>query len=182
MGSTVNTPFAYANQLLELAETALATTVGGQIGVPEADGGPGGKALVAPGLPAIDCCPWLSVHIAGQTVSPAGGQGTLGQGRKIGLVPQLTFVLIVARCIPGLAKTGKFPPVAQMELVAQQVDQDMWAITDAARKAQAAGTLFAGACREIEHLGATPLDPSGGCGGWTIRWKATIEGITEEET
>lgn len=182
MGSTVDTPFVYANQLLELAETALATTVGGQIGVPEAQGGPGGRALVSPGLPSIDCCPWLSVHIGAQGVAAVGAVGPLGSGRKAAFVPQVTFVLIVARCMPGLERGAKFPSVAALELAAQMVAQDMWAITDAARKADKADTLFGGACREVEHLGATPLDPAGGCGGWTIRWRATIEGITEEAT
>lgn len=170
-----------ANQLLEIAETALATTVGGQIGVPEAEGGPGGRALVSPGLPSIDCCPWLSVHLGAQSISAAGAQGgVLSQGRRVGLVPQVTFVMIVGRCMPGLKQGAKLPAVADLELVAQATAQDMWAITDAVRKADAAKVF--GGCREFEHLGATPLDPSGGCGGWTIRWRATIEGITEETT
>lgn len=182
LGSTVDTPFVYANQLLELAETALATTAGGQIGVPETEGGPGGRALVSPGLPSIDCCPWLSVHVGGYGVAAVGAQGVLGQGRKAAFVPQVTFVMLVARCTPGIERGRKFPTVASLELVAQLVNQDMWAITDAARKADKADTLFGGACREVEHLGAVPLDPAGGCGGWTIRWRATIEGITAETT
>lgn len=182
MGSTVNTPFLYANQLLELAEAALTTTVGGQIGVPEAEGGPGGRALVSPGLPSIDCCPWLSVHIGGHGVAATNPQGPLGAGRKSAFVPQVTFVMLVARCMPGLERGAKFPAIAALENAAQAVYQDMWAITDAARKADKADTLFGGACREVEHLGAVPLDPAGGCGGWTIRWRATIEGITSEST
>lgn len=184
MGSTVDTPFAVANQLLEIAEAALAGTVGGQIGVPEAEGGPGGRALVSPGLPSIDCCPWLSVHLGAYSVSAAGAQGgVLSQGRRVGLVPQVTFVMLVARCMPkATVKLGSLtvPTVADLELTAQTTAQDMWAITDAVRKADAAKEF--GGCREFEHLGATPLDPSGGCGGWTIRWRATVEGITEETT
>lgn len=140
---------------------------------------------MSPGLPAIDCCPWLSVHIGGQNIAPVGTQGPLGQGQRAAFVPQVTFVMLVARCMPkATVKLGSLtvPTVAALELAAQEVYQDMWAITDAARKADKAGTLFGGACREIEHQGATPLDPSGGCGGWTIRWRATIEGITSEAT
>lgn len=180
MGSTVSTPWEYANQLLEIAQEALDDTFGGPI---PSDGE--GRALVAlGGTPIIDCCPWLSVHIAGQGVASTNPQGPLGSGHKktTKFVPQVSFLVVVARCIPGLEKGKKLPSVAALENAARATSEDMWAITDAVRKEDIAGTLFAGACREVEHLGSTPIDPAGGCAGWLIRYRATIEGITSQST
>jgi hypothetical protein len=181
LGSTVNSPFALANQILEIAEAATATTVGGQIGV-DPPVGAGGRAFVSPGLPSIDCFPFMAIFVSSQIVATTNPVGPLASGHKrlTGLVPQVSFGMVVARCAPPMVNGKTLPSVAAMEVVAQMVDQDMWAITDAMRKADFERTF--GSCREFEHLGATPLDPTGGATGWTIRWKATIEGITEETT
>lgn len=93
------------------------------------------------------------------------------------MVATVTFVITVVRCTPtgGISKKAK---IEDMELSAQQHAQDMWAVTDAVRKAQGAGTLFDGACSEIFFEGGTPLDPAGGCVGWVLRYRASIQGIT----
>lgn len=169
MPSTLQTSFEWAQDLLEVAAAALATTAGGSVE----------RAFVAAGLPALDCCPQLTVHTAGHGLLATASPGSLtpGHRRTVGSVRYVRFIVTVVRCAP-VAKAEGTPPSPQAQAaIAAVVNEDAPAIVDAVAKADAAGILFGGTCREFYYDGATSLDPAGGCVGWTINFRASIEGL-----
>lgn len=168
MPSVVNTPFAYAQQLLGIAAAALAETVAGPIP----------RTFVAAGLPALDCVPQLTVHVQGTGTLPTRPIGPLddGHGRSYGLVRTVTFWVTVVRCAPVPGERGKPPSMEKQEEIAQMIDQDVWAIVNAVYQKDRDGTLFDGACSEVYHEGGAPLDPAGGALGWVIRFRCSVQG------
>jgi hypothetical protein len=169
LASAVATPFTFATTLLGVAQAATATTIGGEIT----------RSFISPGLPALDCCPQLTVHIPAFAVASTQPAGPLSQGHKrtTGLVWIATYVITAVRCVPMPDEKGNPPSIELMEAAAEQVDQDVWAILNAVYQADRGGLVFAGLCSEVIIDGASPLDPSGGCVGWTIRYRASIPGI-----
>lgn len=170
MPSTLQTSFEWAQELLGVADLALDTTAGGHIE----------RSFVAAGLPALDCCPQLTVHIAGhQLLGTNAGAGGLAPGhrRTTGSVRAVRFVVTVVRCAPVLGEKGKPPSPETQEDFAVIMSEDAPAIINAVVRADAEGTLFGGRCREFYFDGATSLDPSGGCVGWLIGFRASLEGI-----
>lgn len=169
MPSTLATSFEWAEDLLDVSNTALATTAGGAID----------RAFVAAGLPALDCCPQLTVHIAGHALLFTTALGALGPGhrRTAGSVRAVRFMVTVVRCAP-VPKSDKSPPSPEAQAaIAEVIAQDAPAIISAVTKADSAGTLFGGRCREFYFDGAASLDPAGGCVGWTISFRASLDGI-----
>lgn len=168
MPSVVNTPYAFALELLGIANAGLAETAAGAIA----------RAFVSAGLPALDCVPQLTVHVAGTGTLPTRPLGPLddGHGRGYGLVRTVSFWVTVVRCAPVFGEKGQPPSMAKQQQIAQIVDQDFWAICNAVYQADRAGGLFDGACSEVFHEGATPLDPSGGALGWVIRFRCSVQG------
>jgi len=169
MPSTLTTPFEWAQELLDVANAGLATTSGGSID----------RAFVAAGLPAIDCIPQLTVHTAGHNLSgtAAGGALTPGHRRTVGYVKYIRLVVTVVRCAPVPGNQGRPPSTTKQQDIAAMVNQDPVAIVDAAIKADAAGTLFGGTCREFYFDGSASLDPAGGAVGWVINFRASLEGL-----
>lgn len=169
MPSTLTTPWEFAAGLLSVAETALGTTIGGEIP----------RAFVSPGLPALDCCPQLTVHCVGFNLLPTSPSGALDAGhrRRYGRVNSVHMVITVVRCSPTLTEGGGTPSMDEQEDAARAHLQDAFSIIDAVFKADKAGDVFGGGCSEVFFEGATPLDPSGGCVGWTIRWGGAIQGL-----
>jgi hypothetical protein len=169
MPSTLSTSFEWAEELLDVASAALLTTEGGAIP----------RAFVAAGLPALDCCPQLTVHVAGHGLLPTTSPGSLGAGhhRTTGYVRYVRFIITVVRCAPVPTGKAKAPTPAAQAAIAAIVSQDAPAIISAVIQADAAGLLFDGTCREFYFDGATSLDPAGGCVGWTIGFRASIEGL-----
>lgn len=169
MPSTLQTPYEWAGDLLAVAETALTTTAAGAIP----------RAFVAAGLPALDCCPQLTVHTAGHGILPTASPGSLtpGHRRTVGTVRYVRFVVTVVRCAPVPGDKGQPPTPAAQSAIAANVNEDPLAIIDAVTKADKAGTLFGGTCREFYFDGATSLDPAGGCVGWVINFRASLEGL-----
>lgn len=169
MPSTLQTPFEWAEDLLDVAAAALATTAGGAIT----------RAFVAAGLPALDCCPQLTVHTAGHGILPTASPGALtpGHRRTVGTVRYVRFIVTVVRCAPVPGQKGTPPTPAKQQAIASVINEDPLAIVDAVTKADAAGTLFGGLCREFYFDGATSLDPAGGCVGWVINFRASLEGL-----
>lgn len=169
MPSTLQTPYQWAEDLLAVAAGALAGTTGGPID----------RQFVAAGLPALDCCPQLTVHTAGHGLLATSAPGALtpGHRRTVGSVRYVRFVVTVVRCAPVPGKNGDAPSPTAQAAIAATIGEDAPAIIDAVAKADAAGTLFGGACREFYFDGATSLDPAGGCVGWVINYRASIEGL-----
>jgi hypothetical protein len=168
MPSTVLTPYDYALELLAIANNGLAATTQGAIS----------RAFVSAGLPAIDCVPQLTVHVAGTGSLPTRPLGPLddGHSRNYGLVRTVTFWVTVARCAPVPGERGEPPSATAQQAIARIVDQDIWAIVNAIYQRDREGALFDGACSEVFHEGGTPLDPSGGALGWIIRMRCSIQG------
>jgi hypothetical protein len=77
--------------------------------------------------------------------------------------------------VPGTK--GKPPTPEAQAAIAEILNEDVLAISDAVVKADYAGTLFGGKCREFYFDGASSLDPAGGCVGWLINFRASIEGL-----
>ena len=171
MPSTIDTPNVYAQQLLDIVAVALASTTGGAIA----------RAFVSAGLPAIDCVPQLTVHMASTAALPTRPIGPLddGHNRAYGLVRTVTFWTTIARCAPVPGETGQPPSAAAQQAIAEVVNQDGWAAVNAIYRADRAGVLCDGACSEIFHEGATPLDPAGGALGWVIRTRASVQGYAQ---
>ena len=169
MASTLQTPFTWAEQLLGIAETAVATTTGGPIG----------RAFVSAGLPALDCCPQLTVHTGSWGLLPTFATGALtpGHRRTVGAVRFVRYAVTVVRCSPTQHDNGDPPTEAEQASAAALVNEDAFAIIDAVVAADYAGNLFGGTCREFYFDGATSLDPQGGCVGWTVNFRASIDGL-----
>lgn len=168
MPSTLATPQTYAQGLLDVVAAALVATAGGAIT----------RAFVSAGLPAIDCVPQLTVHVASSGTLPTRPIGPLddGHSRRYGLVRTITFWTTIARCAPLMGEKGQPPSMATQTAIADIVNQDGWAAVNAIYDADRAGLLFDGACSEVYHDGASPLDPAGGALGWVIRTRASVQG------
>lgn len=171
MPSTVDTPNQYAQQLLDIVKVALASTSGGVIA----------RAFISAGLPALDCVPQLTVHMNNTGALPTRPIGPIDDGhvRRYGLVRSITFWTTIARCAPVPSEKGKPPSMTKQQEIAELVNEDGWAAVNAIYQADKAGALFDGACSEVFHEGATPLDPSGGALGWIIRTRASIQGYPQ---
>lgn len=170
MPSELTTPQLWAEELLEVASDSLIATEGGEIT----------RRGRVPGLPAADCCPQLTVHLSGVGLLATNtGPGGLAAGhrRKTGSVKFVRYTITVFRCIPKLGEKGELPTMQAQQDAADIVEQDVWAIVNAVTKADYNGTLFGGRCREFYFDGANSLDPQGGCGGWVIHFRASMEGL-----
>lgn len=169
MASTLQTPYIWAQQLLDIAVAAVATTTGGPIT----------RAFVAAGLPALDCCPQLTVHTSGWGLLPTFATGALtpGHRRTVGAVRYVRYALTVVRCSPTQNDKGDPPPPSVQSDAAALINEDAFAIIDAVTAADYAGILFGGTCREFYFDGGNSLDPQGGCVGWVINYRASIDGL-----
>lgn len=161
-------------ELLDASEAALDTIptfAPGLGGAPE-------RSYVSPGLPALDCCPQLTVHatsVADAPTSPAG----LGAGRRApGKKNHVGLAVTIVRCIPTVGEDGVFPSVAQMEEASDQIDADGWALWNHVYnlwRAEALSTL----CSEVFFDALRPVNPSGGCAGWVLNVRMTLDGYEE---
>lgn len=160
-------------ELLAACEEAIAA----------APGGPIGRSFVAPGPPAWDCCPQLTVHAGG----PAEGDTApldppLQPGHRhadAGAVNLVQMTATVIRCVPTVEALGVFPPAAAMDAAAQQTLGDVWAIWNHLRSRYRARTIFTrpdGERREVFFDPAAALNPAGGCAGWEIPVRVQMDG------
>lgn len=167
--STVTTLQEFATDLLAAAEDAVATTSGGAI-----------EGKITPGEPALDCCPWLSVHVASlgaELTAPSTPATAPGhRNRAPGMLMLASLIVTVARCNPSPTSSGQTPTAAQLTAAALQVNEDLWAIWNEIYQRDAAGDLFNGSCPAMYLDPAVPLAPSGGCVGWTIQVRPAING------
>lgn len=172
---------ALAQELLTACEAALNT-------IPDFAPGLGGapeRSYVSPGEPAADCCPQLTVHVAGLTEAPTNPQG-LGAGRRhsYSRLNHVGLIVTIFRCVPtaSATKTGFSPPSqVDLELAAEQINADGWAIWNHLFNRIRAGLLFE-LCKEVFWEGGRELTPSGMCGGWVFGFRVTLDGYEEDLT
>lgn len=170
---------ALAQELLEAAIDALDTVptfAPGLAGAPE-------RSYVSPGLPAFDftnvedyCegCDQVTVHVTAVGESPAGREDTHKQGSRKNIVQ---FVVTATRCIPTI-QDGRFPTAEELSEAAQQTNADGWALWNHIWNLIRADELFS-LCGSVSWDGLRAINPSGGCGGYTLTLRADVEGYEE---
>lgn len=168
--------YALAVELLTAAEAAIATTPGGAID----------RAFISPGLPSLDCCPQLTVHLGGPAEGDTAPLTTpLQAGHRTSqtaLVNLIQFTITVVRCAPTGSDAQPLPSPVALQATAETTLADLWALWNELRAAHRAGTLFdadAGpGSRELFFDPAVPLDPQGGCAGWLVPLRVSFGGYS----
>jgi hypothetical protein len=158
---------ALAEELLDASVDALDT-------IPTFDPGLAGapdRTFVPPGLPALDCCDQLTVHVVAVNESPPGQSNTHKTGSRRNIV---TLVVTTTRCY-DLPKDGSTPTEAQLSGTAEQLNADGWALWNYLWNLMRSGELLT-LCDEVFWDGLRSLTPSGGCGGWVLTLRAAYEG------
>lgn len=141
------------------------------------------RVYVAPGAPAWDCCPQLTVHVGGPVIaSTLSGPGAVADGHRVtvtGILDIVTFTVTVIRCSPsfGQSEDSVDPPSpAEFDAVAQDTNADLWAIWNYLAEAKRQEVLFAPREREFMLDPAVSLSQAGGCVGWQIPVRVSVYG------
>ena len=133
------------------------------------------RAFVSPGLPALDCCDQLTVH-AQQILAAPTSPGGLATGKKCpARIGQVALVVTITRCIPVLDDAGTWPPPEEIEQAAVQTNADAWALWEHIYALVCSEALFS-LCKEVFWDGLRALSPQGGCGGWVMNLRVTLDG------
>lgn len=138
------------------------------------------RAFVSSGPPAFDCCPQLTVHcgVVNEAEHSAAAISPLDFAQRVnrgGVLLAHVYITIV-RCDARPFKQGDNPPsVAEIEAVARQTNQDVWAIWNTvSRELREGGSLHdcAGAYRDP----AIQIPAQGGCVGWIVSYRVPTDG------
>lgn len=169
---------ALAVDLLDVAVDALDS-------IPAFDPGLAGapdRRYVSPGTPSFDfsgvtnfCegCEQLTVHIPGVLEFPQGLDTHKQDARKNLVI----FTVTATRCIPVI-HNGGFPTPTEITAAAAQTNADGWALWNHIWNAIRSGELFS-ICGPVFWDGLRAINPSGGCGGYTLTLRAEVEGYEE---
>lgn len=170
---------AFAQELLLAAVESLETIPDyepGLLGAPE-------RYFVSPGQPVFDCCDQLTVHV--QTISEADttpGGLNAGQRARFGRINWVTMIITSTRCISAISESGAgtviVPSADDLEADAEQLDADAWALWNHLFNMKAAGQ-FSTLCSEVFFDGISSIVPSGGCAGWQVTVRASLDGYEE---
>lgn len=158
---------ALAEEFLAACESALNTT---PAGAPA-------RSFVAPGQPAADCCPQLTVHVVNVT-EPFTHGGGLAEGHKArlgGRVNHIGLAMTLFRCVD---MESKLPSEAELATAAEQLNADGWALWNHIFNLIRADMLFA-KCDGVFWDGLRSLTPEGGCAGWYLLVRVTLDGYEE---
>ena len=162
---------ALAHELLAASVSALDTIptfAPGLVGAPE-------RSYVSLGEPAADCCPQLTVHVAGLSEAPLEAQ------QDYAWLPYVQFIVTIFRCSPSGtdSKSGWIPPaVTALEETSAQGNADAWALWIHLHNRVQQRLLFS-RCRRTVWDGVRPLPVSGGCAGWVLGVRASLDGYPE---
>jgi hypothetical protein len=138
------------------------------------------RRFVSPGLPVLDCCDQLTVHIPliNQADTTPSGLAA-GKRHLTGTINHVTMMVTSTRCIPvgTTSAAGQFTPPTATELAeaARQLDADAWALWNHLYAMQASDQLL-NLCDEVFFDGISTLPPSGGCAGWVAQVRAYLGG------
>ncbi len=184
MGSVVAGPTdlqALALEMLAADEDALNTI---PILAPGLEGAPE-RAFVSSGLPAFDCCPQLTVHV--QDITDANTTpGGLAEGRRNvhGKKIYVRLVTTIIRCVidtrTGSVLTGA-PSAADLQATAEQTNADAWALYNHIYSMWRSGE-FLTVCSNLVFEGARSVIEQGKCAGWTVTFRAMLDGYDDLTT
>ena len=165
-----------------LAEEYLAACVEALDTIPDLAGlgGSPPRSFVTHGRPVLDCCDQLTVNVDNVVESPTGRvPGATSKSTKTGWTNLVALVATISRCIPVPDTHGNLPPVADMVASSTQLNADNWALWNHVHNLVAAGLLF-DQCGEVYFDGIRALQPSGGCAGWVMQVRVSLDGYPEE--
>ena len=169
--STVNSTYELSLAYQQVCETALATTVGG---VPD-------LSYIYPVEPVMDCCDALIVFMAAlteETTSPISPPASTGHRASYGRLNLVTLTAWILRCAPPVNENGSIE-LTEIERVAQEVQQDGWAMWNGIYKAINDST-FLDICTAVHFDRSAPIKEQGGCLGWSATIRAELGGIPNE--
>jgi hypothetical protein len=162
--------YALAEELLDAAIEALDSV---PIYLPGLDGAPT-RSFVAPGQPAADCCPQLTVHSIGvfedQLGAPVPGRSYMTTRQN-----QVTLAVTLFRCAD---MSQAIPPQSELVSAAIQHSADGWALWNHLYNMVRDGQLFS-ECSEVKWGQLSSLPPQGGCVGWVWPIEIALEGYEE---
>ena len=161
--------FGLAEEFLDACIQALDTIpmfAPGLGGAPE-------RSYVAPGLPALDCCPQLTVDVRGVQEEGPSGPGSGQRARYGARKTQVALVATIVRCVPEEPITTDVLQ-AQAEAAAEQIHADGWALWNYLWNLIRSGELFTLCDDSRPEL--RQLAHSGGCAGWTFSMRVEQEG------
>ena len=161
-----------ATEVLSGAFDALETI---PIVAPGFDGAPD-RYFVSPGEPAFDCCPQLTVHVSSITDRPTTLTTT---GRSCAASVSLVgLVVTIVRCVPVPDDQGNPPSMEAMCEAAFQTEMDGWALWNHLYSMWCADMLFS-LCGEVFWDGMRAINPAGGCSGWTLSLRVSLDGYED---
>jgi len=170
MGTDPSDLMLVAEEFLAVCEEALDTI---PILIPGLEGAPV-RSFVAPGRPAADCCPQLTVHTVG-VLEDQLGAAVPGRSAMTTRQNQVTLAMTLFRCAP----TEKIMPAqAELEAAAAQVNADGWALWNHLFNLVRDGILFS-FCSEVKWGLLTALQPEGNCVGWYWPIEVALDGYEE---
>lgn len=170
--NSVTTLYDFAVELLDESIAALNTTTAG---APE-------RAFVGVALPALDCCPQLSVHVQGlglDNTSPTSPATVVGSRTpRDGQVNLASFWVTIVRCTPQPSGGDLTPPSpSALQGASLTILEDLWALWNwLTNRIRTKPGLWEGKCMATYLDSAIPLDESGGCAGWQIPIRTSIQG------
>jgi hypothetical protein len=173
MGTDPTDLMALAEELLAACEDALDTV---PTFAPALEGAPV-RSFVSPGSPAADCCPQLTVHVVGVEEAQTHGGG-LAEGRKAafgGRINHVRLGMTLFRCVD---MESQLPLQADLELAAEQVNADGWALWNHLYNMIRCEQLFE-KCLGVFWEGLRSMTPEGGCCGWYLSVRVTLDGYEE---
>lgn len=164
--------------LHELATDLLAACVEALDTIPVYDAtlnGAPDRSFVSPGLPALDCCDQLTIHVGNISVSTSAPGNPKAAKHWINWV-QLT--ILAARCVPVQDENGNPPAISLQQAAAEQLNADKWALWNHLNNLVADGDLFDQCC-DVIFGNLSPLGQLGGCGGSSLNITVCLEGYEE---
>jgi hypothetical protein len=134
------------------------------VGAPE-------RSFVTMALPALDCCPQLTVHIG--PVSEGASEPAVPSASSF-RINRVAFVATAVRCVP----IGPTPLPEEQEEAARQINADKWALWNHIWNLVRSDQLFT-RCSDVLWPDMAPLNAQGGCAGTVLTVVAAVDGYEE---
>lgn len=164
--------FELASELLIQAAAALDEEAQPAMGGDPAIEGAPDRRVVVVGQPAFDCCEQLAVGVSPPGVGfiQMGDQSQLARGVACATVTEVPLRVTLTACVPGPAGDGGPPSARAINLSAVALYARGWTLWCGLRNRTREGVLFSeGQPRRAVNVGTLqPIDPQGGCAGWTF--------------